>query len=69
MESADGKRRQGQPLDVVLDTGVCIVGIYKPGEGYCFGVKWLRLTAASVRREPQFVQRNLRCATGTWALR
>ena len=24
------KRRQGEPLDVVLDTGVCIGGIYKP---------------------------------------
>ena len=25
------KRRRGKPLDVVLDTGLCIGGVYKPG--------------------------------------
>ncbi len=25
------KRRRGKPLDVVLDTGLCIGGVYKAG--------------------------------------
>jgi hypothetical protein len=25
------RRRRGKPLDVVLDIGMCIGGVYKPG--------------------------------------